>query len=615
MTHEPALSASGIGTLLVQRGCLTEERLHEALRLQQSQGGLLGEILTSHGWMRAMDFYRLLASHKGLGFLDMQETPCDTSLLLLADRPAYLRLLCLPWREENGHLYIATAHPGEEVEAWAKERFLDAKQITFVVTTPRDIFHTLREAFAKNDDIQAREKLWREEATLSARTLVPGRGTFAAIALFIGLLVALLSVSSAALATLFLVLNLFYAMTLLSKVLFFVTGWVVEKRPGTKAKPPPLWQGPEKSLPVYTLLVPLYQEKTHTIERLLQSIRQLHYPKTRLDVKLIVEEDDLETQRAIKQQRCESYFQIVPVPASLPRTKPKACNYALQFARGEYVVIYDAEDQPDPDQLLGALWHFKHGPANLACVQARLNYYNRNEHWLARFFALEYGAWFHFMLPGLQQLKIPIPLGGTSNHFPLHVLHALHAWDPYNVTEDADLGIRLAQQGYVTRMMDSLTLEEAPIGIWPWIKQRSRWIKGYIQTFMVHMRRPLRFIRITGWTGTLGFLLFVGAPAVVFLTMIPVGILSAFVYTQNVALPEWFFWIAFANLWGALAVHMIMAMVVIIRDRWWRLLWMAPFFPFYWLLHVGASFKSLWELLMRPHYWDKTEHGVSKHSR
>ena len=183
------------------------------------------------------------------------------------------------------------------------------------------------------------------------------------------------------------------------------------------------------------------------------------------------------------------------MPDLQPRTKPKALNYALPLARGEYVVIYDAEDRPEPGHLRQALRAFRAGPSNLAAVQARLNLYNTNlyntkENWLTRQFTIEYCALFDGLLPALDRLRLPIPLGGTSNHFRASALRWLMAWDPFNVTEDADLGIRLARYGYRCRMLGSTTYEEAPARPMSWLKQRTRWLKGYMQTWRVHMNHP-----------------------------------------------------------------------------------------------------------------------------
>jgi len=189
---------------------------------------------------------------------------------------------------------------------------------------------------------------------------------------------------------------------------------------------------------------------------------------------------------------------IIVVPDGQPRTKPKACNVGLRFAHGEFLVIYDAEDRPAPDQLRRAVAAFRAAPPEMVCLQARLSYWNVDENALTRFFTLEYAHWFDLMLDGLAALRLPIPLGGTSNHFRVQPLRMVGAWDPHNVTEDADLGLRVAAQGMTVSTLASTTLEEACCRPWPWIKQRTRWIKGYMQTALVHTRHPIRFVRAAG---------------------------------------------------------------------------------------------------------------------
>src|SRR5664279_140422 len=245
----------------------------------------------------------------------------------------------------------------------------------------------------------------------------------------------------------------------------------------------------------------------------------MDYPRSKLDIKLVLEADDAQTIEAAKALALEATFEIIRVPHSLPKTKPKACNYAIQMARGEYLTIYDAEDKPEPDQLKKAIVAFRKGGANTACVQARLNYFNAEENWLTRMFTLEYSLWFDMFLPALDRLSVPIPLGGTSNHFDLAKLRRVGAWDPFNVTEDADLGLRFAAMGYRVGIVNSVTYEEANSHLGNWIRQRSRWVKGYMQTWLVNMRDPIGLVRRVGVKGFLSLQFFVGG-----------GILSGLAY-------------------------------------------------------------------------------------
>ena len=229
--------------------------------------------------------------------------------------------------------------------------------------------------------------------------------------------------------------------------------------------------------------------------RLVRDINALDYPRTRLDVKLLCEEDDDETIARIRAMDLPPHFHLVVVPDSQPKTKPKACNYGLQLATGDFCVIFDAEDRPDPDQLKKAVIAFGRVPSNVVCVQAKLNHFNQDQNLLTAWFANEYSMHFELVLPAMGAAESPIPLGGTSNHFVTSMLRELGAWDPFNVTEDADLGIRLHREGYRTAMIDSTTLEEANSQVPNWIRQRTRWNKGYIQTWLVHMRNPFALLR------------------------------------------------------------------------------------------------------------------------
>jgi len=253
----------------------------------------------------------------------------------------------------------------------------------------------------------------------------------------------------------------------------------------------------DKSLPVYSILCPLYKE-AEILPHFLEAIDAIDWPKDKLDVILLLEEDDRQTQKAAENIELPSYVRTLIVPHSQPKTKPKACNYGLAHAKGEYIVTYDAEDRPDPLQLKKAYLAFQKAGPKVFCLQSKLNYYNPHHNLLTRLFTAEYSLWFDVILPGLQSIETNIPLGGTSNHFRMHDLKGVHAWDPFNVTEDCDLGARIFKAGYKTAIIDSTTFEEANSDIANWLRQRSRWIKGYLQTYLVHMRDPIDFVKSHG---------------------------------------------------------------------------------------------------------------------
>ena len=303
-------------------------------------------------------------------------------------------------------------------------------------------------------------------------------------------------------------------------------------------------------------------------------------------------------------------FEIVLVPPGGPRTKPKAANYALALARGELLVVYDAEDRPERDQLLKAAALFHAGPPRIACLQARLNFYNAHHNWLTRMFALDYALWFDVLLPGLEAIGAPMPLGGTSNHFRTDILRRIGGWDAFNVTEDADIGIRLAQLGFGVAMLDSTTFEEAPIALMPWLRQRSRWLKGHAQTWLVHMRDPAGLLRCAGLSGFLAFQLFLGG-GVIFALVNPILWLAMLAGLQgadgNIA--------AAAMPGGSLAINnLVLTYLAVIgpRRRNWEEL--APYgltVIAYWAMVSAAGYRGLWQLMTRPFYWEKTPHGVT----
>lgn len=373
---------------------------------------------------------------------------------------------------------------------------------------------------------------------------------------------------------------------------------------------------PDDQLPVITILAPLYCDAA-ALPMLAAAIDRLDYPGDKKDVKLLLEADDPETLAEARRLRLDQRYDMIVIPAQAPRTKPKACNYGLYLARGELIVIYDAEDQPESDQLRKAAAAFTNADKDLACVQARLNYYNPDDNWLTRLFTLEYSLWFDWLLPGLQRMGAPIPLGGTSNFFRTDVLRDVGGWDPYNVTEDADLGLRLSRLRYRVEVLDSTTFEEANCRLDNWMRQRSRWMKGYLQTWLVHMRRPQRILEATGWKGFLAVQLFVAGN--LFSAVInPVMWLASFLWlalTPDIGvapMPEpLFYFNLFALTSGNLFFMGLMAIGPLKRDTR-RLAFYGLTAPVYWLLTSLAAYKALLQAVTRPHYWEKTDHVISK---
>ncbi|MGK2740828.1 glycosyltransferase family 2 protein [Tepidicaulis sp. LMO-SS28] len=339
------------------------------------------------------------------------------------------------------------------------------------------------------------------------------------------------------------------------------------------------------------------------------------YPAAKLDIKLVLEEGDEETLAAAKALRLPSHFEFIIVPKSEPLTKPKALNYALPFARGEFLVVYDAEDIPAPDQLRMAVAAFDAGGPRLACVQGQLMFYNARETWLTRQSAIEYAALFELLLPALARFSLPFPLGGTSTHFRTDILKAAGAWDPFNVTEDADLGLRLHELGYRTTLIPSLTQEEATLTLDAWMRQRTRWLKGWMQTLLVRLKAPLRMARALRPAGFIfSFIVlggFVLAALLHPLAYVMAGglILSAFFgLVSGDPLATFHLTVLIV---GA-AASITAGLAAGLRRFGPAIALHALLMPFYWLLISAASYRALWQLIRKPDYWEKTRHGLSR---
>jgi cellulose synthase/poly-beta-1,6-N-acetylglucosamine synthase-like glycosyltransferase len=371
---------------------------------------------------------------------------------------------------------------------------------------------------------------------------------------------------------------------------------------------------PDHELPRYTILVPVYRE-ANIIGNLMSNLAALDYPAEKLEILVLLESDDAETIAAARAARPPETVRLVVVPDAQPKTKPKACNVGLFLATGRFLVIYDAEDRPDPQQLRRAVAAFRRAGPQTAVVQARLQYWNAAHNTLTALFGLEYGYWFGTMLPGLDRLGLPIPLGGTSNHFRVDALRTLGGWDPHNVTEDADLGIRAAAEGYRVEVIDSWTDEEACSRVRPWIRQRTRWIKGYMQTVCVHTRAPIKLARRLSPRETLGFVLLIAGTPLTFLLAPVLWIttaveLSGFGPRLPLAGTGVLGWVGLANLVVGNALMIGLCAMAAVRDRGWRWAPYALLNPLYWVLHSWASWRALIQLVRNPFLWEKTPHGL-----
>jgi cellulose synthase/poly-beta-1,6-N-acetylglucosamine synthase-like glycosyltransferase len=371
--------------------------------------------------------------------------------------------------------------------------------------------------------------------------------------------------------------------------------------------------------PSYSVMVPVYHE-AGVIPALFDALARLDYPRDRLEILILVEHDDPETRRA-----CERHtrpgWRIVDVPPGVPRTKPRALNVGLAELTGELLTIYDAEDRPEPDQLRRAVRAFAALPGDVACLQARLDFYNSRQNLLTKLFACEYATQFGLYLEGIAAYGHAMPLGGTSTHFRTEVVREVGGWDAWNVTEDCELGMRLAAAGYGSRTLDSVTYEEAVPVTGAWIRQRSRWVKGFAQTALVMTRAPVRTARAMGVRRYLAALATVGGVPVVLLSQLVFWlVLWLYVGLRTAGVGVGWIEAAFAEplltlgmlslLVGNFAVLLAHVSAVYQQGRY-DLVRYSLLLPAYWLLASLGAWRGIAQLVSRPHFWEKTRHGLA----
>lgn len=584
-------------------------QLQEAARLAERIGVSPGRQVIASGLVEEENFYRALASELGLRFL-----PRPPPLLPGGDISAILRegVAATNPRPDTPVRFVVAPPPGP-----ALRRLLTAKadgRQDLVMVTPSALAAELRSA---NAGTLVRAAAWMDEAGLrrfSART-----GTNWLQKYLVCLLVGLLSWfgTLAPLATL-------TAFSLALGPLFF--GAVILRFAALAEKPVAdlwrdhRWQIDDSRLPVYTVAVPIFGEEA-VLDQLIAALSAIDYPAAKLDIRLLVEEIDWSLRRALAARELPPFMQVVIVPRGAPQTKPRALNVALAEARGELFTIYDAEDVPDPRQLRLAAARFLRSDDDLVCLQAHLVIDNPEDSWLSGCFALEYAGLFDVLNPGLLKSGLPIMLGGTSNHFRTEALRRIGGWDPWNVTEDADVGFRLIRAGGYMADLPSSTLEEAPRDLPAWLKQRRRWLKGYLQTLISHMQRPDRLVREAGLAATLTFLvLTLGSLLGTLLLPFLVVLTGAAMVGGSLLSPSTPWETCFSAIslglavCGLLTVFLVPALGARRRgapDLWRRL----PFLPIYHLTASLAGWLALYDYLDNRFGWHKTAHGLARSSR
>lgn len=598
-----------LGHVLLGRGVIDRHQLRAALHQQRLHHRRLGEVLVARGAASEEAVWNALATQWGVPLTRPDLHWIDEGLASRIPAPDAIFGRVLPVRRTAHDALVAMADPGDMALRRDLERRLGCNVVP-LLATPSDIRRVQERVFKPALLYESVAALRQRRPEASAHVLTTRRQRIAGL-----LLAAAFVLGAVTLRGAFAIGAVATVIALYAVVVAFRTAVIIRG-----ARSQDVLEVSEEemasltNLPIYTILCPLYRE-AGVLPQLTEAIAKLRYPKELLDVKLLLEEDDTETLDVVREYPLPAYFDVVVVPAEGPRTKPKACNYGLQLARGEYCVIYDAEDVPEPDQLLKALCVFRRSPADVGCVQAKLNFYNPDQNPITGWFALEYAAWFEFFLPGLVSGALPVPLGGSSNHFPTALLRDLLAWDPDNVTEDADLGMRLHRAGHRTLIVDSTTYEEANSDFVNWMRQRSRWGKGYAVTWLVQMRHPLQLSREMGWRGFTAVQLILGGT-------FGISLLNLFAWSLTLLwtlgqfhviaylFPTWIYYTGMLEMLAGNFFFLYMGLWAAQQRRAWQLARLALAAPAYWLMMSLAMIKAATQLVTRPAFWEKTVHGL-----
>ncbi|MDO5632186.1 MAG: glycosyltransferase family 2 protein [Paracoccus sp. (in: a-proteobacteria)] len=606
-----------LGKLLLEDGAVSTGNLLKATVLRKREDVPLGQILLAHGWVTEPALTRALSRQWRTSVIDLLETPPDPRLIDAVGADFCLAQGIVPWRRVAGVTWIATARP-QDFDALLPHLPDSFGIVRMLLCAPTQA----QEAILATRRTQLiRQAETRVPAAESCRTRNESRTGRIAMGLGAALLAGLLLSPVAVIAALtaWAVLMLICATVL--KILAFRSTLRADAAARAEQialaatlRTPREFDGP---LPVISVMVPLFRE-SDIADSLVARLSRLTYPRELTDILLVVEATDDVTCDALKGVTLPRWMRVVKVPDGPIRTKPRALNYALNFCRGSIVGVWDAEDRPDPDQLHKIARGFHFAAPDVACLQGALDYYNPRTNWMARCFTIEYATLFRVLLPGMARMGLVVPLGGTTQFFRRDVLEQLGAWDAWNVTEDADMGVRLARYGWRAEVLDTTTDEEANCRAVPWVKQRSRWIKGYAMTWGVAMRDPVGLWRQIGTKA------FVGMQVQFF------GSVS-----QHLLAPVlWSFWLlslglphpvipAFPPEWAPLAalslfalfitaelLNMAIGLYAVRKQKHRHLMPWVPTMHFYNPLACFAGWKAIYEVVVAPFYWDKTTHGI-----
>lgn len=594
-----------VGASLLRAGVVSPDEMLTALAHKNRESGRLPDVLRARGLVVERDLLGVDARNWGIRLIDLNSALPDPRLIDAIGVQDCLRHGLVPWQKVGDVTIIATSRPEEfrRLRPMLESRL---GPVAAGLASSRAILSAIHARRGNQLARAAENRVAPAESCRSWPRLYQSPRTMA------GLGILLAAVVLAPLASGLLALG-FALLSLAAIVVLKIAATIAALR-APAAGPAPASNGIQ---PIVSIIVALYNE-ADIAPRLVRRLARLDYPVELLDVILAVEAEDRITLDALAQAELPPWMRVVIVPEGQVKTKPRALNHALDHARGAIVGIYDAEDAPEPDQLKKVVERFQRSGPDVACLQGMLDYYNPRTNWLSRCFTIEYAGWFRLILPGLARLGLVVPLGGTTLFFRRDLLDRLGAWDAHNVTEDADLGIRLARHGFRTELIDTVTHEEANCRPLPWVKQRSRWIKGYIMTWAVHMRQPTLLWRQLGPKGFIGFqVLFLGtiaqfllAPLLWSFMLLPFG----FDHPLYAAMPQPAVWALALIFFLSEASNIVIGALGLTRtSHGLSLLWVLSLKVYYPLASL-AAYKGLAELATRPFYWDKTTHGLFDHA-
>lgn len=595
----PVRGADALARALLHQGLVHPHDMIEALRLHRTGGKRLADVLLARGLISEERLFAILADIWEVALFSDHSPTIDPRLIDAFGAVDCLSLHLLPCQVIGGGTLVATAHP----EDFHRHR-LRLEQVfgpVLMVLAPRGVIESA--LLSVRGAGLARLAETRVAAPDSCRSYRAEAVRLPAAIL--GLLAVLAGALWPAWAILALVLVALLAGTAFTGLKLAALLGALRNR---AALPEPV----VARLPIVSVMVALYRE-SNIAPRLVKRLGRLDYPEELLDVLLVVEADDHLTRAALDRSDLPGWMRVVVVPDGTVKTKPRALNFALDHCRGSIVGVYDAEDAPEPDQIRKVVQRFHARGPDLACLQGRLDFYNPRINWLSRCFTIEYAAWFRLLLPGIERLGLAVPLGGTTLFFRRTALETLGRWDAHNVTEDADLGMRIARRGFRTELIDTTTFEEATCRPRSWVKQRSRWIKGFMMTWLTHMRDPVLLWRELGPRRFIGFqLLLAGsvlhallAPVLWTFWALPFGL----PHPVQTILPDLWLWVLIISFF-AIEIGLIAFGIVGMGRTRHRLspLWV-PTMILYYPLATLAAYKAAWEMLVHPFYWDKTTHG------